>query len=152
MEGPVAVNISGDCCSPSLSISAIDVDGYISQCHFELSNGLPIESVEPIYEPVIRHLLDTTNFSKTFAIVVAVSVCFIVLCIAIFAGIITYRYLGRTEKMKEKYSNRKKHTQNRPIKDVKNKPRKDAENRPYSFENRLVRCQDKHNESYIEWY
>ncbi|CAG2250442.1 unnamed protein product [Mytilus edulis] len=121
LESPVAVNISGNCCNPSLSISAVDVDGYISQCHFELSNGLPVQSVEPIIEQVIHPILNTNIFSKTFAVIVAVSVCFVVLCIVIFAGVITYKYFGQTKRMKEKHVNSKTHAQNRTRKEVENK-------------------------------
>ncbi|XP_071140496.1 hemicentin-1-like [Mytilus edulis] len=152
MEGPVAVNISGDCCNPSLSISAVDVDGYISQCHFELSNGLPVQSVEPIIEQVIHPILNTNIFSKTFAVIVAVSVCFVVLCIVIFAGVITYKYFGQTKTMKANHVNSTTRAQNRTRQKVENKPKINGQNRPYSFENRLVRCKDRHNDSYIEWY
>ena len=39
---------SGDCCTPSTTVSVVDTDGYISQCHFELSDGKPVEPVNAI--------------------------------------------------------------------------------------------------------
>ena len=39
---------SGDCCTPSTTVSVVDTGGYISQCHFELSDGKPVEPVNVV--------------------------------------------------------------------------------------------------------
>ena len=43
---------SGDCCTPSVTVSVVDIGGHIAQCHLELSDGNPVESVESAAEVV----------------------------------------------------------------------------------------------------
>ena len=38
---------SGDCCTPSVTVSVVDIGGHIAQCHLEFSDGNPVEPVEP---------------------------------------------------------------------------------------------------------
>ena len=55
---------SGDCCTPSVTVSAVDSDGYFKQCHLELSDGNPVESVEPQAE-VVTTPEETTTIMTT---------------------------------------------------------------------------------------
>jgi hypothetical protein len=43
---------SGDCCTPTVTVSVVDIGGHIAQCHLELSDGNPVESVESAAEVV----------------------------------------------------------------------------------------------------
>ncbi|XP_063437380.1 uncharacterized protein LOC134718656 isoform X2 [Mytilus trossulus] len=49
--GPIAVNISGDCCTPSLYINVIDVDGFISQCDLSFGDGQSVQPAEDVSQP-----------------------------------------------------------------------------------------------------
>ncbi|XP_062603094.1 uncharacterized protein LOC134264839 isoform X2 [Saccostrea cucullata] len=54
-SGPVDASLSGDCCTQSVVISAIDADGFISQCKFTLSSevssdNIVMDSINPIMQ------------------------------------------------------------------------------------------------------
>ncbi|CAG2205538.1 unnamed protein product [Mytilus edulis] len=129
-EGPVTVGISGVCCTPYVTIDVTDVDGFMSRCILDLSDGLQVESADPV-EDVISIPSAPTNLSKSFAVIGAVSGCVIFLCVVIMAGVIANTYLKRKDKTKDDCIKSGKSTQNRPMKHVQNVP--------YSFQNRLVK-------------
>ncbi|XP_063436239.1 uncharacterized protein LOC134717671 [Mytilus trossulus] len=51
-EGPLKINISGVCCTPYVTIDATDVDGFMSHCILDLSDGLEVEPVDPVDDVV----------------------------------------------------------------------------------------------------
>ncbi|XP_052084587.1 hemicentin-1-like [Mytilus californianus] len=69
--GPIAVNISGDCCTPSVYINVIDVDGFISQCDLSFGNGQSVQSVEDVSEP------SGSSGTDVYTIIILLTVCVI---------------------------------------------------------------------------
>jgi hypothetical protein len=55
---------SGDCCTPTVTVSVVDIGGHIAQCHLELSDGNPVESVAPAAE-VVTTPEETTPVATT---------------------------------------------------------------------------------------
>ena len=74
-NGPLNINISGDCCNPALRINVIDVDGFISQCELSFSNGESVQSVEIVSTPINKSKTDFT------IIIIATIVGVIAVCI-----------------------------------------------------------------------
>ncbi|CAG2202385.1 unnamed protein product [Mytilus edulis] len=142
-EGPLKINISGVCCTPYITIDATDVDGFMSRCILDLSNGLEVESVDPV-EDVILIPSTPTNTNKSYVVIGAVSGCVIFLCIVILIGVITKTYFGRMDK-KKKYCIT---SRNGP----KNKPIRNVQNISFSFHNRLEKFKDNDNDSYSQCY
>ncbi|CAC5419675.1 unnamed protein product [Mytilus coruscus] len=79
--GPIAVNISGDCCTPSLSINVIDIDGFISQCDLSFGDGQSVQSVEVVSEP------SGSSGTDIYTIIIIMTVC---VAVAIFVVIIAF--------------------------------------------------------------
>ncbi|XP_071140581.1 uncharacterized protein [Mytilus edulis] len=127
-EGPLKINISGVCCTPYITIDATDVDGFMSRCILDLSNGLEVESVDPV-EDVILIPSTPTNTNKSYVVIGAVSGCVIFLCIVILIGVITKTYFGRKDKKKKYCITSRNGLQNKPIRNV--------QNISFSFHNRL---------------
>ncbi|CAC5388513.1 unnamed protein product [Mytilus coruscus] len=75
--GPIAVNISGDCCAPSLYINVIDVDGFISQCDLSFGGGQSVQSVEVVSEP------SGSSGTDIYTITIIMTICVIVVIIVI---------------------------------------------------------------------
>ncbi|XP_076081651.1 uncharacterized protein LOC143052491 [Mytilus galloprovincialis] len=69
--GPIAVNISGNCCTPSLYINVIDVDGFISQCDLSFGDGQSVQSAEDVTEP------SGSPGTDVFTIIIILTVCVI---------------------------------------------------------------------------
>ncbi|CAC5362582.1 unnamed protein product [Mytilus coruscus] len=69
--GPIAVNISGDCCTPSVFINVIDVDGFISQCELSFGDGQSVQSVEYVSEP------SGSSGTDVYTIIIILTVCVI---------------------------------------------------------------------------
>ncbi|XP_071140493.1 uncharacterized protein [Mytilus edulis] len=78
--GPIAVNISGDCCTPSLSINVIDVDGFISQCGLSFGDGQSVQSVEVVSEP------SGSSGTDIYTIIIIMTVCVVVVIIAVISA------------------------------------------------------------------
>lgn len=72
LNGPITVNISGDCCTPSTTVSVVDTGGYISQCHFELSDGKPVEPVNVVKDE--HNTASTPFFIVNIAIATIVNI------------------------------------------------------------------------------
>ncbi|CAC5376479.1 unnamed protein product [Mytilus coruscus] len=69
--GPIAVNISGDCCTPSLYINVIDVDGFISQCDLSFGDGQLVQSAEDVSEP------SGSPGTDVYTVIIILTVCVI---------------------------------------------------------------------------
>ncbi|XP_063437370.1 uncharacterized protein LOC134718650 [Mytilus trossulus] len=80
--GPITVNISGDCCTPSLSINVIDVDGFISQCDLSFGDGQSVQSVEVVSEP------SESSETDVSAIIIIITVCVTVVIILVISAFV----------------------------------------------------------------
>ncbi|XP_052084581.1 uncharacterized protein LOC127721817 [Mytilus californianus] len=80
--GPLAVNISGDCCTPSLYINVIDVDSFISQCDLSFGDGQSVQSVEVVSEP------SGSSGTDIFTIVIILTVCVTVVIIVLISAFV----------------------------------------------------------------
>ena len=95
VEGPLGVNMSGDCCTPSVTLSTVDIGGYIAQCQLELSDGAVVESVV-----APDNVLDTTVVApivSNYVLIVSMTVVGIIVFAVIVVGVI---YLARRRNMK----------------------------------------------------
>ncbi|VDI13996.1 Hypothetical predicted protein [Mytilus galloprovincialis] len=142
-EGPLRINISGVCCTPYVTIDATDVDGFMSHCILDLSDGLEVEPVDPV-EDVVTIPSPPTNTNKSYVVIGAVSGCVIFLCIVILIGVITKTYFGRKDKKKKYCITSRNGLQNKPIRNV--------QNISFSFHNRLEKFKDYDNDSYSQCY
>ncbi|CAC5388512.1 unnamed protein product [Mytilus coruscus] len=78
--GPIAVNISGDCCTPSLYINVIDVDGYISQCDLSFGDGQSVQSVEVVSDP------SGSSGTDIYTIIIIMTVCVAVILVVLIGA------------------------------------------------------------------
>ncbi|XP_052084583.1 uncharacterized protein LOC127721819 [Mytilus californianus] len=89
--GQIAVNISGDCCTPSLSINVIDVDGFISQCDLSFGDGQSVQSVEAVSMP------SGSSGTDIYTIIIIMSVC-----VAVVVVVVIIAFVLRMHKIKSK--------------------------------------------------
>lgn len=89
-KGPVNVNISGTCCTPILTVSAIDRDGYITQCHLDFSNGQLPRFVITTDEPSTP---SSEKESMHIGIIIAIVVTSAVIILVI--GTIVYKRIAK---------------------------------------------------------
>ncbi|CAG2197407.1 unnamed protein product [Mytilus edulis] len=75
-SGPITVNISGDCCTPSLYIYVIDVDGFISQCDLSFGDGQSVQSVEVV------------SGTDIYTIIIVMTVCVAVVVVAVIIAFV----------------------------------------------------------------
>ncbi|CAG2200870.1 unnamed protein product [Mytilus edulis] len=80
--GPIAVNISGDCCTPSLHVNVIDVDGFISQCDLSFGGGQSVQSVEVVSEPSGSSETDISS------VIIILTVCVTVVIIVVITAFV----------------------------------------------------------------
>ncbi|CAC5419674.1 unnamed protein product [Mytilus coruscus] len=80
--GPIAVNISGDCCTPSLYINVIDLDGFISQCDLSFGDGQSVKSVEVVSEPSV------SSGTDIYTIIIILTVCVTVVIIVVISAFV----------------------------------------------------------------
>ncbi|CAG2257115.1 unnamed protein product [Mytilus edulis] len=74
--GPIAVNISGDCCTPSLYIYVIDIDGFISQCDLSFGDGQSVQSVEVV------------SGTDIYTIIIVMTACIAVVVVAVIIAFV----------------------------------------------------------------
>ncbi|XP_062617849.1 uncharacterized protein LOC134279455 [Saccostrea cucullata] len=82
LSGPVDAELVGDCCTSSVVLSAVDVDGYFSQCRFLLypENWVASAFVTDTSEP-LKSVETSINIAVAGGIVAALVVIFIVLLV-----------------------------------------------------------------------
>ncbi|XP_071140490.1 uncharacterized protein [Mytilus edulis] len=75
-SGPITVNISGDCCTPSLYIYVIDIDGFISQCDLSFGDGQSVQSVEVV------------SGTDIYTIIIVMTACIAVVVVAVIIAFV----------------------------------------------------------------
>ncbi|XP_076080064.1 uncharacterized protein LOC143050842 [Mytilus galloprovincialis] len=80
--GPITVNISGDCCTPSLHVNVIDVDGFISQCGLSFGDGQSVQSVEVVSEP------SGSSGNDIYTIIIIMTVCVTVVILVVISAFV----------------------------------------------------------------
>lgn len=47
-KSKIHMYFSGNCCTPFITLDAVDIDGYIAQCIFDFADGIQVKAVNPV--------------------------------------------------------------------------------------------------------
>ena len=94
VEGPLAVNMSGDCCTPSVTLSTVDIGGYIAQCQLELSDGAVVESVVAPDNVVDTTVVNTTIVNTTIVSTIVVNTTVVAPIVSNYVLIVSMTVVG----------------------------------------------------------
>ncbi|VDI25535.1 Hypothetical predicted protein [Mytilus galloprovincialis] len=97
-SGSVKGNISGNCCTPFITLDAVDIDGYIAQCIFDFADGIQVKAVNPV-EDVHASPIKQIEPGH-LSLIIAVSICVVTVCVIVLVGVLVKNSLGQRQQLK----------------------------------------------------